>query len=175
MAHAKISCTACWDRETLVTVSEDIPDEPNRKIDAPVKASFNGVWQPWEEVENFTIIDIPSDGSYVEILGHRITGDFKTFEEFLEYLKDLEETKQKYEKLLAEKHEAKNIPAGCDKTCGPNWEAMYKDCFEKLDRTERQLHSIQFDMHNLSIEHAHYTGAVAAMETIFGRKFEPQR
>ena len=49
--------------------------------------------------------DIPADGSYVEILGHRITGDFKTFEEFYNYLKNLEEHSRQYKKLMAERAE----------------------------------------------------------------------
>lgn len=41
-----------------------------------------------------TLIDIPADGNYIEILGHRIDG-FESFEAFLEHLKkyaELEET-----------------------------------------------------------------------------------
>ena len=37
-----VDCSACWDREipgTMVTVGEDIPDNPNRKVDTLVKAS----------------------------------------------------------------------------------------------------------------------------------------
>lgn len=67
-------CLACWDSELSGTETTK---------------------------EDFTIIDIPADGSHVEILGHRITGDFKTFEGFLEYLRDLETTKREYEKLMA--------------------------------------------------------------------------
>ena len=33
-----------------------------------------------------TLIDIPADGNYIEILGHRIDG-FESFEAFLEHLK----------------------------------------------------------------------------------------
>ena len=62
-----------------------------------------------------------------------------------------------------------------EKTCGPNYQGMYEVCEKELEATKARLDSVQFDMHNLSIEHAHYVGAVAAMETIFGRKFEPGR
>ena len=69
----------------------------------------------------------------------------------------------------------REYPVEEEKTCGPDWEAMYKRNTEELAKAQEHIAFLQFDMHNLSIEHAHYTGAVAAMETIFGRKFEPQR
>lgn len=67
------------------------------------------------------------------------------------------------------------LPVDKAKTCGPDYEAECKWLKEELDRAQRNLESIKFDMHNLSIEHAQYAGAVAAIETLFGRKFEPQR
>lgn len=69
----------------------------------------------------------------------------------------------------------REYPVEEEKTCGPNYRGMYEVNAMELDKARRQLESMQFDMHNLSIEHAHYVGAVAAMETIFGRRFEPQR
>lgn len=69
----------------------------------------------------------------------------------------------------------REYPVEDEKTCGPNWEAMYKRNTEELAKAQEHIASLQFDMHNLSVEHAHYVGAVAAMETIFGRKFEPNR
>lgn len=66
-------------------------------------------------------------------------------------------------------------PVDDDKTCGPDYEAMYRKCQAELGHAEEKIQSIKFDMHNLSIEHAQYVGAVAAMETIFGRKFEPNK
>lgn len=68
----------------------------------------------------------------------------------------------------------RNLAVEEEKTCGLNYEAMYEECRAMLGKSERQIESIKFDMHNLSIEHARYVGAVAAMETIFGRKFEPK-
>ena len=62
-----------------------------------------------------------------------------------------------------------------DKTCWPNYQAMYEQCAAELEAARAKIESIKFDMHHLSIENAHYAGAVAAMETIFGRKFEPKK
>lgn len=45
------------------------------------------------------IMDIPADGSYVEILGHRIDGDFKNFEGFCEYLHKVERTESNWNTL----------------------------------------------------------------------------
>lgn len=62
-----------------------------------------------------------------------------------------------------------------EKISGPNYEALYAKCTEELEKTRAQVESLKFDMHHLAIENAHYAGAVAAMETIFGRKFEPRK
>ena len=117
----EFTCIDCWNQEIPGTLPMQYP------IDTAAEAELANEPTPMWPKENphvftatiagknpeddYNIIFIPADGSYVEILGHRITGDFKTFEGFLEYLKDLEEIKRKYEKLLAEKHEAKNVPA----------------------------------------------------------------
>jgi hypothetical protein len=121
----KGSCIDCWNQEIPETAAEaELTNEPTpewpkenphisdnaKAAAARMAARLMSTRLEKAPEDDFTIIDIPHDGSYVEILGHRITGDFKTFEGFLEYLKDLEETKRKYEKLLAERHEAKNIP-----------------------------------------------------------------
>lgn len=59
-----------------------------------------------------TLIDIPADGNYIEILGHRIDG-FESFEAFLEHLKKyavLEETvktqKAEIERLTTQRDKA---------------------------------------------------------------------
>lgn len=69
----------------------------------------------------------------------------------------------------------RNYPVEDDKTCKPDFEAMYEHRSAELEKAMEHIDSLKFDLHNLSIEHAHYAGAVAAMETIFGRKFDPQR
>ena len=69
----------------------------------------------------------------------------------------------------------RGYPVDEEKTCAPDYQGMYEVCSAKLEKTRAHVESLKFDMHNLSIEHAHYAGAVAAMETIFGRKFDPQR
>lgn len=69
----------------------------------------------------------------------------------------------------------REYPTDEEKTCGPDWETMYKRNAEELAKAQERIASMQFDMQNLSIEHSFYIGAVAAMETIFGRKFEPHR
>lgn len=51
-----------------------------------------------------TLIFVPNDGSYVEILGHRIDG-FENFEDFCEYLKKcakLEEENKRLKSLVEE-------------------------------------------------------------------------
>ena len=50
-------------------------------------------------MENRILIEIPPEGSYVEILGHRLDGDFGNFEGFLEYLNGLERTQSNWESL----------------------------------------------------------------------------
>lgn len=69
----------------------------------------------------------------------------------------------------------RDIPVEEEKACEPDWKAMHMRNAEEMDKMCVQLESMRKDMHNLSIEHARYVGAVAAMETIFGRKFDPQR
>lgn len=69
----------------------------------------------------------------------------------------------------------RDYPVESDDTCGPNYKAMCEVNAMELDKAKAHIDSLKFDLHNLSVEHAHYVGAVAAMETIFGRKFEPQR
>ena len=66
-------------------------------------------------------------------------------------------------------------PVEEEKTCGPDWKAMYEVCDKELEATKAHLASVQFALDNMSVDHAYYVGAVAAMETIFGRKFEPQK
>lgn len=58
--------------------------------------------------DDFAIIEIPSDGSYVDIMGHRITRDVGSFEGFLEYLIDLERIKREYEDLSTDPSERRN-------------------------------------------------------------------
>lgn len=69
----------------------------------------------------------------------------------------------------------REYPVDPEKSCGPDYKAMYEDYKRKLEEALAHIESLKFDMHHLAVEHAHYTGAVAAMETIFGRKFEPNK
>lgn len=69
----------------------------------------------------------------------------------------------------------REYPVEPEKTCGPDYQGMYEVTADELRKAQERMESIKFDMHNLSIEHAHYVGAVAVMETIFGRKFEPYK
>ena len=45
------------------------------------------------------IMEIPADGSYVEIFGHRLDGDFKNFQGFCEYLHKLDRTESNWNTL----------------------------------------------------------------------------
>lgn len=49
------------------------------------------------------VMFIPREGNYVEILGHRIDGDFKSFEGFCEYLNKIKQTEIENDILKAEK------------------------------------------------------------------------
>ena len=69
----------------------------------------------------------------------------------------------------------RDLAANSDEACEANYKAMYEQCAAELEKARAHVESIKFDMHHLSIENAHYAGAVAAMETIFGRKFEPKK
>lgn len=69
----------------------------------------------------------------------------------------------------------RNYPTELEKTCVANYQAMYEVYAKELEEAKKRADSILFDMHNLSIEHAHYVGAVAAVEMIFGREFDPKR
>jgi hypothetical protein len=69
----------------------------------------------------------------------------------------------------------REYPTEEEKTCGPDWEAMYKRNADELDKAQLKIESLKRDYDHLSTRHAYYTGAVAAMETIFGRKFEPHK
>lgn len=69
----------------------------------------------------------------------------------------------------------REYPVEPEKTCGPNYQGMYEVCEAELEKANAHIQSLQFDMHNMAIDHAHYVGAVAAMETIFGRQFNPER
>lgn len=69
----------------------------------------------------------------------------------------------------------RDYPVESDETCGPNYQGMYEVSEAELEKAKSHIDSLKFDLHNLSVEHAHYVGAVAAMETIFGRKFNAER
>lgn len=69
----------------------------------------------------------------------------------------------------------RKYPEESEKTCGPDYKAMYEVCQIELDKAKAHIESMKFDMHHNAIEHARYVGAVAAMETIFGRKFDPNK
>lgn len=45
------------------------------------------------------IIDIPADGSYVEIFGHKLNGDFGNFQGFCDYLIELDRTQSNWNSL----------------------------------------------------------------------------
>ena len=45
------------------------------------------------------IMEIPADGSHVEIFGHRLDGDFKNFQGFCEYLHKLDRTESNWNTL----------------------------------------------------------------------------
>lgn len=69
----------------------------------------------------------------------------------------------------------RNYPIECDKTAGPDYKAMYEHCTAELEKANACIDSMRFDMHHMAVERAHYTGAVAIIETICGRKFEPNK
>lgn len=64
-------------------------------------------------------------------------------------------------------------PVEHEKAIGPDYEVMYEDCKRTLEEARAHIESLKFDMHHMAVEHAHYAGAVAMIETITGRKFEP--
>lgn len=84
-------------------------------------------------------------------------------------LDDLMDLLNKYSEQVAEE------PDKTEGACIPDFQGMYERCAAELEKAQMTVESLKFDMHNLSVEHAHYAGAVAAMETIFGRKFDPRR
>jgi len=69
----------------------------------------------------------------------------------------------------------RDYPVKDEKTCGPNYKAMYEHNAQELDKALQTIESMKLDNKKLLIERTHLAGAVAAMETIFGRKFDPRR
>ena len=49
--------------------------------------------------EGKVIMNIPADGSYVEIFGHKLNGDFGNFQGFCDHLIELERTQSNWESL----------------------------------------------------------------------------
>ena len=45
------------------------------------------------------LIHIPADGNHVEILGHKLEGDFKSFKGFCEYLRKVDRTESNWNNL----------------------------------------------------------------------------
>lgn len=45
------------------------------------------------------LIDIPKDASYIEILGHKLYGDFGSFEKFCDYLKKCDAMEERWEEF----------------------------------------------------------------------------
>lgn len=69
----------------------------------------------------------------------------------------------------------REYPIEPEKTCGPNYEDMYTRAMEELTVARDLNEALRDDMRRIEIRHAYNIGAVAAMETIFGRKFEPHK
>ena len=57
----------------------------------------------------------------------------------------------------------RDYPVESDKTCGPNYEAMYNACVVENRELKNRLE-------NYCLERAHYVGAVNAFELIFGHR-----
>lgn len=66
-------------------------------------------------------------------------------------------------------------PIEPEKTCGPNYEDMYARAMEELTVARDLNEALRDDIRRIEIRHAYNIGAVAAMETIFGRRFEPHK
>ena len=69
----------------------------------------------------------------------------------------------------------RDYPTEMEKISGPNYEAMYKEFAVELEKEREKNKHMESKMCRLTIESARYAGAVSAMETIFGRKFDPNR
>ena len=69
----------------------------------------------------------------------------------------------------------REYPIEPEKTCGPNYKAMYENAMEELTVARDLNEALRDDMRRIEIRHAYNIGAVAAMETIFGRKFVPNK
>lgn len=74
------------------------------------------------------VIMIPRDGSYVEILGHRIDGDFESFDGFVRYLGEIKQTEQENKRLKADKKVLENY------SCQIEYYLLAKIEEAKLDR-----------------------------------------
>lgn len=119
------------------------------KITTRIKMPDNILLDVYQD--NEPVIMIPRDGSYVEILGHRIDGEFESFDGFVRYLNEIKQTEEENEQLKADKKVLENYSyqmeyyllakieeAKLDRTyvngvCVPNKsEEIYKQILDKL-------------------------------------------
>lgn len=71
-----------------------------------MKKLLNGVRTPVNiitpEDVNTPMMVIAANGSYIDILGHRLDGDFSSFEDFMEYIKKIAAMEEENKKLKEE-------------------------------------------------------------------------
>lgn len=81
-----------------------------KKLLDGVRTPINIFSQIVNKDENKILMEIPADGSYIDILGHRLDG-FDSFESFVEYLKKVAAIEKENEQLKKEIREMKNEKA----------------------------------------------------------------
>lgn len=81
-----------------------------KKLLSGVRTPTNIFSQIVNKDENKILMEIPADGSYIDILGHRLDG-FDSFESFVEYLKKVAAIEKENEQLKKEIREMKNEKA----------------------------------------------------------------
>lgn len=73
------------------------------KVLEPIKIPDNVIQGGYEK--NRPLIYIPKDGGYIEILGHKLYGEFDSFQSFVDYLKtvsDIEKENKQLKKHMSE-------------------------------------------------------------------------
>lgn len=84
--------------------------------------------------EEKILINIPAEGNYIEILGHKIDG-YNSFEEFLEELRELQNTRER-NKELEEDYTTVYLKGVYDER--DKWKNKIKEKIEELDSIYQQ-------------------------------------
>ena len=79
------------------------------KVFEPIKMPDNVIMGGYEK--NRPLITIPKNANYVEILGHKLYGEFDSFQSFVDYLQSVSDTEKENERLKKEIDEYENRKA----------------------------------------------------------------